>query len=674
MLKAPFSVVVAALGLSIVSLTTAWNSLAMATPIANSIDIPAFAETDEAAKSLKKASLMLQQGDVDRALAILKAHENQLDYSTANGKQWVDLFVAASITLRDYPQLINLYHKFPEPILTEESASLHIGNALISFGNVDEYSLLRSSWKGRENKLQEWLFLDVDAMLMANQTENAVKLLQAHHFTGAEDSPRLVRLALLTIKNHPKEAWDYLTEAGVKDPQNPDIHTYRARLLESVGKNALAMSEYTSAVNTAPSNIFLKDQLADFYLRHGQFAQALSIWLETLNAPSLDSIWLKVIFWSRMITPISFDWTMIAPPVGKSHAFNLYLLDLAPGQLWDEALFARIPNARHLLATQQATFWLRLLDHLKNGREELALNLLQANPFAKESWNSSLEQVLRQILIYRKTEQMPVGIMEENSLDVRMAKAYEKGENPFFAALKEMNASNSLEDNKALQILLKSDEVFAAAFISEGWLEAGLQLHAMPKYSEEFPEWVSIGMMEALSTNRSPDETLKFAMQQPLSPQHFGLVNILIRLSKNNSSINDHLYLLAQEPSEMGIKAAWLSSLLYIENGDYPAAARMIMAQPQLADSILGKETLARIALLENDVSLANSLYQQLEEVSAEAKSYLARRAFAEKDWDKARQLTEALLEVYPGNPLLQENLRKIFQESEKRFSYGNNF
>ena len=102
-----------------------------------------------------------------------------------------------------------------------------------------------------------------------------------------------------------------------KDPQNPEILSYRAKLLETVGKNSLALAEYVSAIQTDPKNPFLKDQLAEFYMRQRQYPYALEVWKESLTPPSLDLIWLKAVFWNKIVMQLKFDLNSIKMPQGK---------------------------------------------------------------------------------------------------------------------------------------------------------------------------------------------------------------------------------------------------------------------------------------------------------------------------------------------------------------------
>ena len=56
----------------------------------------------------------------------------------------------------------------------------------------------------------------------------------------------------------------------------------------------------------------------------------------------------------------------------------------------------------------------------------------------------------------------------------------------------------------------------------------------------------------------------------------------------------------------------------------------------------------------------ADKIYQQIENVSYEAKSYLARKAYGHKEWDKAEQFTQELMIAFPDQLKLRENLLKI--------------
>ncbi len=129
---------------------------------------------------------------------------------------------------------------------------------------------------------------------------------------------------------------------------------------------------------------------------------------------------------------------------------------------------------------------------------------------------------------------------------------------------------------------------------------------------------------------------------------------------------------LLADKSDISYRATWLMSLIYIDKGQLKEAKDTISNNPQLFKDVLGKETLARIALIEGNNDRAYEIYSSIEKDSSEAKSYLAKKAFSEKDWKKARELTESLIQEYPNNLMIRANLEKIIEAEAKAQSYQN--
>lgn len=615
-------------------------------------------KSDNSENDFWQAASLFQKEEYEKVLKYLQRHEKELSYSTPNGKKWVDLAVDVNNALLNDTRLTLLYTHFPEPFNTREVASLRVANSLILSRKSEAYAELRNHWKGNERFPVEWLLLDVDALLLNNQHAEAIKLLESQSFTGEIETNRLVRLALLSIQNDPQAAWKYLNEANEKDPENIDVYTYKARLLESVGKKNQALSEYQNALQVNSNNIFMKDLLADFFIRQGQHAQAIALWKESQENASLDRIWLKALFWNRVTTPSQADLSKAELAFGKLHDFNMYLLELPLNQFWNQSQFEKIPNSDFLLSSQQATFWLRLIDHLKKGEELAALKLLEGNIFANESWNAPLEKTLKQLLIYRTSGSFPLNKDEFFNEDDESGE-----ENAFFALISALAVQPDLIlQEKGIKELLSSKEVFVVTFLSTGWLETGLFLRDQAILPNNLPDWVAVAITEAIHTNRGYEEALQFAMMQPSTPQLSELMLDLLKLATHNKPFLFKLNKLASNHSEEGVRAAWLLSLIHIERGDYKAAKQTIQNQTLLSAVHFGKETLARIALLEGNQELAHEIYLEIEPHSAEAKSYLAGQAFNEKDWERAHSLTKQLLVIYPNHPVLQENLYKIAQ------------
>lgn len=619
----------------------------------------------EEAKDINLTKELLNQGKPEEALAVIQQYGEEIDNHSEIGKEWLHLLIRASEATLNTAQLQMLYEYYPQAFEGHEKASLLIANLFVSQGRTKDYQALRDNWKGRETQPETWFVLDGDKLLAEGKSKEAVDFFNSRSFPGKADTSRLVRLALFYIFENPKKAWEYLDLAYNKDPENPEIRSYRAKLLETIGRPNLALIEYAGALQSDPQNLYLRDQIADFYLRNKQVPEALQIWKENLKAPSLDLIWIKALFWSKVAQPLDFDWNGTHPPQGKLDPLVQYLLALKSDQFWNSTAYEDVKEGSKYLKTQQVTYWLRLMQLLKERREKEAYDLIQFNPFQNISWNPQLEKAIKQIITYRATgsfSQEPQ-VEEKKSLN-GFGKPIGTGENVLlYSQLEKLAQEKEANIPSDFQALLKGPEAFTAALLATGWNEAALNLHSLTVIPADYPEWFAPQLTQAIRQNRGVNQALEFATLQNPSPQLSLLIGELLIASQSPDAALEHLTKLMNDETEVGLRAAWLVSMINIERGNYEEAKSAITSQPKLENDVVGQETLARIALMEGNTDLANKLYSTLEEKSAEAKSYLARKAFAEKDWKRARDLTEQLLRMYPTNPLLQENLKKINDE-----------
>ena len=507
-----------------------------------------------------KDGRFINDGKYEEAKAIIKDYGSEIENFTESGKKWTDLLVKASEMTNDRPQLVILYEHSPKAFEHHEKASLMVADSFIASGKSKDYQALRVQWKGREKYPDRWFMLDSDKLLLEGKRTEAMTFLKSQTFEGPADTGRLVRLALLNIADNPKLAWDYLAQAYIKDPQNPEIRLYRAKLLEVIGKTSLAQAEYIAAVQTAPNNIFLKDQLAEFFLRHKEYPQALAVFAQALKGNSMDFLWLKAYFWNRVLTPIKFEWSHQAIPQGKLQPLIRYLVSLKPGQFWDSKAFEKIPDSGNYLTSVQATFWLRLLEDLKKGDEKDALDLLKYNPFFSASWNPQLEIALKRILMYRSSGTLNITSLSHDLISTPIREPddeQKKNETPFFTRLKELskegNADQPQKISSDLHELLMSKDAFAAAFLSAHWFEAALQLNTLKIIPAEFPEWFSYELAQAIRTNRGNEQALEFVKMQKPTPQ-LSLVNaeLLIAQGSQDAAL-EILKKLYRENSNVGL-------------------------------------------------------------------------------------------------------------------------
>jgi hypothetical protein len=417
------------------------------------------------------------------------------------------------------------------------------------------------------------------------------------------------------------------------------------------------------------------DQLAEFYRRHGHYKLALKVWEEGLGNSQSDFIWLKEWFWSRMATPVDFTFDAAKVPNGELKPLIDYLISLEKDEFWDEAKFESIPDNSRYLQSQQATFWLRLAQALKDNNIDRAGELLQYNHFNPVSWNPDLEILLKRIISYRKNGSVVLDSSQTKNLllpedgkgvDVQA----NQPKHPFDSGLEDLASKQEskadVEIPEDLKALLTSDEVFSAAFLATGWLQASLLLNNDTILPDDMPDWFAYGLAQALRYNDSNAAALKFAEKQKPTPALNLLIGELLISTNSVDAGLEKLLPLAKLQDDVGFRAAWLVALLYIERKEYDKASAMIESNPSLAKDVLGREALARIALLEGNTEQADKLYSALEDESWEAKSYLARKAYSEKNWKRAKELTETLLKEFPNNPLLRQNYERIVEEEGK--------
>ena len=586
-----------------------------------------------------QAQSFLKQGKPIKALAIVKKHEGEIQKSEEGHLKWLNLLIAISEEMNDAPQLLAIFNYYPRSLDQHEKAALLIANRMIGEGDFENYELLRLSFKRKENALSQWLTLDADSLLLQGKTELAISLLNSQYFEGKEDTPRLIRLALLNINDHPKVAWAYLDQALQKDPNNIDLRQYRGRLLESANKKEIAASEYQNALKINPQNPELKDQTLEFLIREREFRQAKELTLKSLNSPTLPSIWLKALFIDKAIRPIAYPFSKEAAPKNE---IVLNLIDLDENHFWqpEHALQEAAPS------NSQVAFWLRILENLKLGRERDALTLLEFNPYEQELWDPELAQALKQILNYRATHQLVKGEKEPSI--------------PFF---KELNGQEDEKPSTSLKALLVSKEGLYAPLLAAGWYEATLKLYDNTPLSHETPQWVINQLTSAYKENRGLKEAIEFlTIQRPTSENEALLANLYMENNERTKAL-PLLETLSIQENIIGYKAAKKLAEIYLNGGKYQETESVLNRNVKLKNSTTGQEILARLYLLTSKPVDASRVYSSIERESDEAKSYLAKDAFIKKEYLRALELTDALLKNYPSSETLIENKRKILKE-----------
>jgi tetratricopeptide (TPR) repeat protein len=601
-------------------------------------------------RAYKKAWELLQADQAADAYAIVTAvakPDSKLD--------WPALEVAALAGIRDLPRLSAIYEKSPGRVLANEEASVLVARGYISSRRPVDFNRVRTAWRGHEKQPALWLILDGDALLLQGKPREAEKLLTSQKLPGKQDADRLTRLALIVAGHDMNQAWQLINQASQLDPRNPDIRSFRAQILEAAGHPGEARVDYVAAVIAQTNNPVLRDDLAEFYHRQGNYDLALQTWREAINLPAYDYLWLKAAFWGKVIQPVPLIADKV--PGGGLQALAQWVISLPDDTYWNSNSFNDLTESRRYLSDRQELFWLQTIELLRTHHERDAYYLLKFNTFRSRSWQPDLEAALRRILSYR----LDHALSPAEFSYVSATPAADRHQ--FFVALDQYGRAEA-EGSSAplpadLAALLKGPDGFAAAFLAAGWREAAIQLYSGGNPTA-YPDWFAYGLGQDLRINRGNPAALEFLATRTATPDIELLrAEILMTSGKNQEALNQFAAL-ASLNSPVGYRASYVLALADLDLKKYNDARAWVTRQPQLSKDVTGRELLARISLREGNPAEASRQYHALAKESIEARVFLAHEAFDRKDWAEARRYTLELLELLPDQLSLRENLAVI--------------
>jgi|GEM_PF-1174178 len=632
-------------------------------------------------KELAQTKRLLKENKPKLALEIIQKHENPGMIHTEKGREWLQLLLDCYVMQNDSRRIYFIYNHLPEIFNSHEAGTLSVLHSMVDEEKAPDIEAIRNEWKGKETLKNQWLLLDADILTMQGKREEAKKALLSMSFKGREEVTRLVKLAFLSMSRSPKEALQYLVDAQKKDPLVPHIYLLRAKILETAGKVALANFEYTSALKLFPQNPMIRDELAEFHRRQSDTRAALDIWTNSLQAPSLDTIWIKTLFWSKVAHSAAFN-TSIEKPQTPYRELIDYLIALPENSFWNTAQYEKLENGKKFLHTHQSTFWLRVIQLLKDKKEKEAWGIIEENPLSKISWEPLLEKALHKVLQYRLKGTFSSELFFNKGfiLDPEMQMAFDgalEKKHPLFLELntcakKALSHNEEITLPKELNSLLKSPYAFSALFLAAGWEKAACALlpsktlvHTLP---ENLPLWYTLEMTQAIRSEKGIDSALKFAQKQTASPELQFHIASLQLFNNQIEQAKTLLQKLIQENGPTAFAARHLLTQIYMKEGVLEKGKELIAQNKELQSSVQGKELLAEMALMEKNEAKATQIYLSIESESIAAKSFLAQKAFHEKNFKRAKKLTDELLQAHPNNPAIQANWAYL-QNQEKQFS-----
>jgi len=600
--------------------------------------------------ALKTAWQLIHDGRSADALGIVSAISKP-----GSTLDWAAVEVAALTGIRDLPRLSVIYQNTPQRILTNEEASVLIARGFVSSRQSSDFLHVRNLWRGHEKEPDLWLILDADALLLQGKPLDAEKLLKSQKLAGTADADRLTRLALIVAGRDMPQAWQYINEASQVDPHNPDIRSFRGQILEAAGHPGEARVEYVAAVIAQTNNPVLRDDLAEFYRRQGEYDLALQTWREAIGQPAYDYQWLKAAFWGKVIQPVPLAVDKV--DAGDLQPLAQWVISLPDDTFWNTNSFTLLTQSQRYRSDRQELFWLQLIDLLKNHHDKDAFSLLKFNSFRSRSFHPDLEAALMRILSWRLDHAFsPADYTYVSSVPA-------KDRHQFYTTLDALARAELSGDSKPLpadlQNLLRGPDVWSAAFLAAGWREAALQLYSNSDPSA-YPDWFAYGLAQVIRANRGNQPALTFLATRKATPVIDLLqAEIMLSAGQTQPALNK-LAVLAPQNSSVGFRASYLLALADLDLKKYDDARAYIARQPLLAGDVTGRELVARIALREGNIALASQLYHALAKDSIEARIFLAHEAFDQKKWAEAKRYTLELIQLLPDQLQLRQNLLDI--------------
>ncbi|MCC6142305.1 MAG: DUF4114 domain-containing protein [Candidatus Hydrogenedentes bacterium] len=418
-------------------------------------------------RAYAEARQLLATGAHDKAASqVLRGR--RFEPSRKAQERWDLLELAVRRPMADGYGLLTLFSERPDCFRHDETASLIAARAQVEAGLREDFDRLHELWRTESRAPAQWVNLEADLLAHQGRPGDAGTLLERAKDIAGRDPGRLARLAWLGHRDYPEQAAALLAQAEAQAPEDPDVRLCRARILEERGEFAAAENAYRNALEAAPRDPILRDHVAEFYRRRGDHAQALRLWCDTLASPTLDSIWLKALFWSRVALPVDVAWKTFEVPAGRTKPLIEFLLRLPPGRFWKEDEFDAVAQSNPDFLSRQEVVWLRVLEYLRTGQENAALAILNVARFGRNAWHEDLEMCLLQILTYRRVGFTNPALRTETSPANR---------HPFFQQLDVFVQGTCEDGSPSITRILDSPNVFVQVFDAAGWKEAARCLH-----------------------------------------------------------------------------------------------------------------------------------------------------------------------------------------------------
>jgi hypothetical protein len=631
-------------------------------------------KAQQEARAFEATVELIEEGNYGAALQVITSIERRnRDLKPERREEWTALKIEAFAKSRRISELLALRQIRPDLFLPEtgdEEAAYWVARFMLHGSDLESFEEIVSAWTKAEGKRPDWWFLlRADELLLGGEREAAREFLMSREFEGELDLGRLTRLSLMTARIDLAMGWGYLNLAMDIDSRNPDVRSFRAQILESIGKAEAARVEYVAATLAEPNNVLLRDQLAEFYRRQDQLGVAQQTWMEVVDpvdGASADFIWMKSWFWDRFYRQAAdLKLDADAAPAGPNARFLKDMLQLSADRFWNREGERIINEPAKFKARRQEGVWMEAMQKLLDGQEIEARQALLFNPHRGNSWNREMEDGLLRVLSYRE-----LGVLNPPERVIPAATpAARQARHQVWNALEDEGARMSREGadvfTAAGHEFWMSSWAVPSLWMAGGWFEAGIRLKPEEPMPASAPDWVAYTWAQGFRLARGPEAALEFLASCPdRADLRLVKAETLAQGGDPDASL-ELLTTLVNETKGIGFRAATLVATAKLDQKDWDGVDATVLSREDLATSDTGMSLRARAAIGRGELDSAEKIYEVMSQGSLEAMAFLARRAYERQAWSRARELTEIMMRNAPDQMQLRANLKAI-DDAEK--------
>lgn len=605
----------------------------------------------------EEAGELLESSQPGQALALMEAHFKPGLADTLQ-RQWPERMVEAALASRNYSHLEHFVAQYPQTLLTQESVALWWARAQMHRRFWAKAQSLFEHWPEAERKFpHRWHLLKADHSILEGDRAAAEDILHSWQGEGHDEVNRQLRLALLADSNA-EAVREALASAYAVMPTSADLRLTAAQFFERSGDLTQARREYIAAYLLAPDNPFPGHQLAEFYLRLRALPQAVTTWREIYERTKDPRAWWQVWFWERVTLPRG---EALAP---------------APGNWWGNlpGLMSQTSEAAFLsegflgnetppiLMGEAGFYWLLALEHLRLQDEVQALTVLETMPDRALAGSNDLHRLLTALLDWRVHGSWPRAlVLDGGRLNHRFFR--------FLENYRPANLTEADDPQTALEQFLRSSEAPGVLLLAHGWLAAADRL--LPEglggidiaQTEEL-DWLPFAYCKMKSRLSGPGAAIAAAADFPGDSAVQGFLAEMLLADGQVEAGMELLAEVADAPGAAGYRASYLQGLSFLDERKFEALDALLSERADLAQSVAGRELLARSARMQGDSARALALYAALGDESIEGCLYRYQAALADSDTQQARRMLETLLRIAPNEPTFHQWLRDLEKDN----------